>query len=304
MSGAIGFSLDVDDTGKISGTYSAAFGGSLEAIGEDTSSTASILVNAELSGTAANVDVRGESSFEIGSSIDVSGADGIDVFAGRPVSIPSSATFTRPYTSQIVPSFANCGEAIGNLSQDPDNPILFIATRTTGSKSADADLSSAVIDLLDWAEAVLAEEAPDSGALHRLVREAEEIDALVAAQEYCHPEELGSLARGGSAHDLMRSTLLEILFRFMDRAAAGEYTTADVISAFTAATRGAAFGGSAGDCVGEDDGAFGLLRTQTEDVLRARHSAAQAGDPDEVAAIEVAALQLGMDSISTPTGGE
>lgn len=304
IEGEAGFTLVVDDLGQVSGNYTAVFSGSLEALSEETSGDATIVITGDLSGTAADVQVDGESSFEIGSSIDVSGSDGVDVFAGHGVSFEHTSNFTQPFTTQIRPSLANCGEAIGNLSQDPERQILFIATRSTGNAATDAQIADQVVEFLGRAQDTFADPLVETGSLHDLIREGEEVDALVAAQGYCGADQLGSLAAGGSAHDLYRSSLLQLLFQFVDRARAGEFSTPDVIRALSAATRGASFGGEAGECVGPEDGTFGVLRRNFEEVLLGRlQAAADRADTAEIQALRVASLQFGMTTIIEQTGG-
>jgi hypothetical protein len=303
LEGNIGFALTVGNDGEVTGEYVSVLTGTLEDVIDLSSANAIIVQQGQATGTGALVQVDGTAEYDIDANIDVAGRDGRDLMTGGHLLFEHHADFVQPYATQITPSFVNCGEAIGNLSSDPSTPILFIATRVGAAPEGESDIASMTVDFLDQVDAVRSAGEFDPTAFGEVVIRGEAIDALLAAQEYCKTQDLGSLAPGGSVRDLTRETLAETLYTFSARAAAGEYSVATIISVYATAIRGAMFGGPAGSCVVGGDPAREGLKSAFEHALIERYYQAQTEhNSNDMTMIRVAALQYGMTAVTNEIG--
>ncbi len=303
LEGNFGFTLTVENSGVAYGDFVMVLNGTLEDTIDLSSANAVIVQSGPITGTGALAEVHGSSDFDIDANIDVAGRDGRDLFSGGHLLFENHADFSRPYTTIIEPSFVNCGEAIGNLSSDPSTPIVFIATRIGAAPDTDADIGGMTVDFLEGISALHDGDGFDPDGFGQLVNQGEAIDALIAAQEYCATQDLGSLAPGGSTRDLFRSTLAETLYTFASRAAAGEFTVAEIISVYATAIRGSMFGGPAGSCVAEGDPAREGLKSAFEQALIDRYDQAlSTHDSAEQTMIRVAAAQYEMTDVLQAIG--
>lgn len=303
LEGSLGFVLTVGNDGEVTGEFVSVLSGTLEDVIDLSSANAVIVQQGQISGTGALAQVNGTAEYDIDANIDVSGRDGRDLITGGHVLFEHHADFVQPYATQIIPSFINCGEAIGNLSDDPAAPVLFIATRVGAAPETDADIASMTVDFLERAMAVHGAAEFDPAAFGEVVIRGEAIDALLAAQEYCKTEDLGSLAPGGSVRDLTRQTLAETLYTFASLAGGGEYSVATIISVYATAIRGAMFGGPAGSCVMNGDPARDGLKSAFEQALIARYYQAQGEhNAADQTMIRVAAIQYGMTTVTNEIG--
>lgn len=303
LEGNLGFTLIVGNDGEVTGDFVSVLTGTLEDTIDLSSANAVIVQSGEVIGTGAHVEVHGTAQFDIDANIDVAGRDGRDLMTGGHLLFEHHADFEQPYSTVITPSFVNCGEAIGNLSSDPSKPVLFIATRVGAAPETDSDIATMAVDFLEGIAAVHDATDFDPAAFGELVIRGEAIDALIAAQEYCKTQDLGSLTPGGSAHDLYRQTLAETLYTFASRAGAGEYSVATIISVYATAIRGAMFGGPAGSCILAGDDARDGLKSAFEQALIARYYQAQSEhNSADQTMIRVAAAQYAMTDVSNEIG--
>lgn len=300
LEGEFAFELDVSGAGVATGSYSGVLTGQLDGLTDSSSAGAVIIQHGEINGTGVLAVVDGTTGFDIDASIDVAGSDGIDIFTGGGSLYQGDVEFERPFTTTIAASQANCGEVVGNLSADDDAPAFFIATRTAPDTS-DTDIAMLATEYLAATEQLNA--APlDPQQLAASVELGEYIDAAIAAQDACHTVDLDSLDRGGSTRNVLSLLISDDLHEYAERAIAGEYSTAELISVYTTAVRGGFFGGETGGCGTEGPAASGL-RTAFERALIQRWSdAVESLDHVERLTVEAAAVQFGMTNLIETIG--
>ena len=320
------FALTVDDLGQATGGLTIeGVGGAVMNNGIDKSNmTASYTIEAQLMGTGAHVEATGEMVTDMSGSIDTRGADGkswLEDEYGVDEDMEFGNTFTLPWSTTITPTHANCNTAFGTFGDTPlsygddgtlntyENEITttWLAVRHGQSEGAD-DIEATFIELMEDADFVLNMDPIDTDVLAQFVFDMFAFDSLLASAEYCEKVDLGGLAPGNPAYEMLRSTMLNTVRVFVNAADSGAYTTQDVINVTRLYVQSASLGwrGATGECLQPNVNNEGALDqfVRIEDVLIERYQLASEGnDQQEMAAIVTAAYQFGMPRLIAEVEG-
>jgi len=321
------FVINVDDRGEASGALSmeGVAGAASDSELNNDWMTAQYVVDATLDGTGARVEATGEMTTQMSGSIDTRGADGysfLEEEEGAKEDHAFGNTFTVPWSTTIAPTASNCNQAYGTFgggsvlhdengmeSQYTDTVNTIWYAFKSGKSEGIHDIESQFVELMDDAEYVLNMDPLETDVLSQFIKDVLAFDSVLASAEYCEKVDLGGLAPGNPAYNMLQSVMFNVMHTFLGTADKGAYTTQDVIYVATMFLQSTALGwrGASGECLEPnqyDDTAHDIF-VKVEDVLIERyHLAVEAGDQKEIDAIVAAAYHFMMPRLLAEVNGQ
>lgn len=320
------FVIEVNDVGEASGGLSmegVAGAASDSQLNHDVM-TARYTIDATLEGTGASVRAEGEMTTEMSGSIDTRGADGHSFLEEEEGAVEDHAfgsTFTVPWSTTISPTSSNCNQAYGTFggsllygddgmeSQFTDSVNTIWYAFKSGASREVHGIEEEFVALMEDAGRVLNMDPIDTDVLAQFIKDMLSFDSLLASAEYCDSIDLGGIAPGNPAYNMLQSVMFNVMFTFLRSAENGAYETQDVITVATMFLQSASLGwrGPSGECLEpspNDEAALDIF-VRVEDVLIERYRlAVEAGDEAEIWAIVAAAYHFGMGRLLNEVNGQ